>query len=41
MIRLKSASQQYFLIGFACFCVFLLAAINASKGSSEFIYFNF
>ena len=41
MIRLRSTTQQYFLIGFACFCVFLLAAINASKGASEFIYFNF
>ena len=40
-IRLRSTAQQYLLIGFACFCVFLLAAINASKGSSEFIYFNF
>ncbi len=38
---LKSNTHQYLAIGFCSFWVFLLAAINASKGVSEFIYFNF
>ena len=40
-LRLPTRRPQLLLAGALCTCVFLLAAINHSRGESAFIYFNF
>ena len=40
-LRLPTLRQRLLLAGALSTCVFLLAAINHSRGESAFIYFNF
>ncbi len=39
--RFSDYRIHFFVIGMLCFCIFMLVTINASRGISEFIYFNF